>query len=30
VVEGFEGPHDEQRHRSVSGWKVAGLPWVQG
>jgi len=30
VVEGFEGPHDERRHRSVSGWKVAGLPWVQG
>ena len=30
VVEGFEGPHDEQHHRSVSGWKVAGLPWVQG
>ena len=30
VLEGFEGPHDAQRHRSVSGWKVAGLPWVQG
>jgi len=30
VLDGFEGPHDEQRHRSVSGWKVAGLPWVQG
>lgn len=30
VVEGFEGPHDAQRHRVVSGWKVAGLPWVQG
>src|SRR6478735_2550069 len=30
VLEGFEGPHDEQRHRAVSGWKVAGLPWVQG
>jgi len=30
VLEGFEGPHDEQRHRVVSGWKVAGLPWVQG
>jgi rhodanese-related sulfurtransferase len=30
VVEGFEGPHDEQHHRSVSGWKIAGLPWVQG
>jgi rhodanese-related sulfurtransferase len=30
VLEGFEGPHDDQRHRAVSGWKVAGLPWVQG
>lgn len=30
VTEGFEGPHDAQRHRAVSGWKVAGLPWVQG
>jgi rhodanese-related sulfurtransferase len=30
VLEGFEGPHDAQRHRAVSGWKVAGLPWVQG
>ncbi|MGO4362043.1 rhodanese-like domain-containing protein [Terrabacter sp. RAF57] len=30
VLEGFEGTHDEQRHRAVSGWKVAGLPWVQG
>lgn len=30
VLEGFEGPHDDQRHRVVAGWKVAGLPWVQG
>ena len=30
VSEGFEGPHDAERHRTVSGWKVAGLPWVQG
>jgi len=30
VSEGFEGPHDAQHHRSVAGWKVAGLPWVQG
>ncbi len=30
VLEGFEGPHDAQRHRSVAGWKNAGLPWVQG
>jgi rhodanese-related sulfurtransferase len=31
VAEGFEGPLDSQRHRgSVAGWKIAGLPWVQG
>lgn len=30
VLEGFEGPHDAHRHRTVAGWKVAGLPWVQG
>ena len=30
VSEGFEGPHDAQHHRTVAGWKVAGLPWVQG
>lgn len=31
VTEGFEGPLDAARHRGrVSGWKVAGLPWVQG
>ena len=30
VSEGFEGPHDADQHRTVSGWKVAGLPWVQG
>lgn len=31
VADGFEGPPDDQRHRSVrAGWKVAGLPWVQG
>ena len=29
-IEGFEGPHDAEHHRAVSGWKVAGLPWVQG
>lgn len=30
VAEGFEGPLDPGRHRgTVSGWKVAGLPWVQ-
>lgn len=31
VTEGFEGPLDPFRHRgSACGWKVAGLPWVQG
>ncbi|WP_353953486.1 rhodanese-like domain-containing protein [Knoellia sp. S7-12] len=30
VVEGFEGPHDADGHRTVAGWKVAGLPWKQG
>ncbi|MFC7488225.1 rhodanese-like domain-containing protein [Knoellia sp. CPCC 206453] len=30
VLEGFEGPHDSEGHRTVAGWKVAGLPWKQG
>ncbi len=30
VLEGFEGPHDAQGHRTVAGWKNAGLPWRQG
>ena len=30
VSDGFEGPLDREGHRSVSGWKVAGLPWRQG
>lgn len=31
VAEGFEGDRDEYGHRgTVGGWKVAGLPWVQG
>lgn len=31
VLEGFEGDKDEAGHRStLSGWKVAGLPWEQG
>ncbi|GAA2037200.1 rhodanese-like domain-containing protein [Terrabacter terrae] len=30
ILQGFEGPHDDSRHRTVAGWKVAGLPWVQG
>jgi rhodanese-related sulfurtransferase len=30
IAEGFEGDLDEQKHRnSVSGWKVAELPWTQ-
>lgn len=30
VAEGFEGPLDGERHRGrTSGWKFAGLPWVQ-
>lgn len=30
LAEGFEGDLDEHKHRnSVSGWKVAGLPWTQ-
>jgi rhodanese-related sulfurtransferase len=31
VLEGFEGDKDGQsRRNSVGGWRVAGLPWVQG
>ena len=31
VLEGFEGDRDAAQHRgSVNGWKVAGLPWMQG
>ena len=30
VLEGFEGPHDDHGHRTVAGWKAAGLPWRQG
>ena len=30
VSDGFEGPLDHDGHRTVSGWKVAGLPWRQG
>lgn len=30
VADGFEGPLDEDGHRTVSGWKAAGLPWRQG
>ena len=31
VLEGFEGNKDAHGHRgTVGGWKVAGLPWIQG
>lgn len=30
VVNGFEGPHDPEGHRTVAGWKNEGLPWRQG
>ena len=30
LYEGFEGELDEHQHRnSISGWKVADLPWTQ-
>jgi rhodanese-related sulfurtransferase len=31
VLEGFEGDKDPEGHRGTrNGWKVAGLPWIQG
>lgn len=31
VADGFEGPPDRNHRRgTLSGWKAAGLPWVQG
>jgi len=31
ILEGFEGDKDPRGHRNtVGGWRVAGLPWVQG
>ena len=31
ILEGFEGDKDAHGHRgTVGGWKVAGLPWIQG
>ena len=31
ILEGCEGPPDEQSHRGhTAGWKVRGLPWKQG
>ncbi len=30
VSDGFEGVHDEERHRGArEGWKASGLPWRQ-
>jgi rhodanese-related sulfurtransferase len=30
VLDGFEGPLDEQHHRgNVAGWRKEGLPWEQ-
>lgn len=29
VLDGFEGPHGPDERRTVAGWKVSGLPWVQ-
>lgn len=31
IAHGFEGDKDADHHRStINGWKVDGLPWVQG
>lgn len=31
VATGFEGDRDDEGHRStINGWKVDGLPWLQG
>ncbi|HLZ65044.1 MAG TPA: rhodanese-like domain-containing protein [Aliidongia sp.] len=31
IRDGFEGAGDAEKHRGrVAGWKVEGLPWVQG
>jgi len=30
ILDGFEGPTDEDGHRGVQGWKAEGLPWRQG
>lgn len=29
VVEGFEGPLDDNGHRGASGWRAERLPWKQ-
>ena len=30
VLDGFEGQHDAEQHRTRGGWKNSGLPWRQG
>lgn len=31
VLEGFEGDKDTEGHRNTKGgWRVAGMPWIQG
>lgn len=30
VLDGFEGQHDADHHRTRGGWKNSGLPWRQG
>jgi len=30
VSDGFEGPLGPDGHRTLAGWKAAGLPWRQG
>jgi rhodanese-related sulfurtransferase len=31
ILEGFEGDKDANGHRNtVGGWRIAGLPWIQG
>jgi len=31
IVDGFEGPLDQQQHRGqLAGWRHDGLPWRQG
>jgi len=29
VIDGFEGPVDENGHRGAAGWRADGLPWRQ-
>ena len=31
IIDGFEGPLDQQQHRGhLGGWRYEGLPWEQG